>query len=143
MADYPQNHRGPHHNLFFIGLSAFFIFDYSTQFAETDLRLLMRPTTHPLVMAGPLFQPIRGFLFGIAFFLLRDFLFGKPRGWLTLWIVLVIIGILSTFGPAPGSIVPNRKFAVILSAFSCITRTLFCALLPALPASNAWPPTSS
>ncbi len=86
------------------GILAFTIFDYSTQFSETDLRLLMRQTDHPLVMAGPLFQPIRGFLFGIAFFLLREVLFGKKNGWLTMWIVLVIMGILSTFGPTLGSI---------------------------------------
>lgn len=86
------------------GILAFTIFDYSTQFAETDLRLLMRQTDHPLVMAGPLFQPIRGFLFGIAFYLLREVLFGKKNGWLTMWLVLIIMGILSTFGPSPGSI---------------------------------------
>jgi len=55
-------------------------------------------------MAGPLFQPIRGLLFGIAFFLLRDVIFGRKLGWLVLWIVLVVIGIISSFGPAPGSI---------------------------------------
>jgi hypothetical protein len=60
---------------FLMGLLAFFIFDYSTQF-----------------------------LFGIAFYLLREVLFGKKYGWLITWVVLVIIGILSPFGPAPGSI---------------------------------------
>jgi hypothetical protein len=89
---------------FLIGLLALFFFDYSTQYAETSLRLLMRPTTHPLVIAGPLFQPIRGFLFGIAFYLLSEVLFGKKNGWLIMWVVLVIIGILSPFGPAPGSV---------------------------------------
>ena len=89
---------------FLMGLLAFFIFDYTTQYSETSLNLLMRPTTEPIVMAGPLFQPIRGFLFGIAFYLLREVFFGKKLGWLTMWIVLVIIGILSPFGPAPGSI---------------------------------------
>lgn len=89
---------------FLMGLLAFFIFDYSTQYAETSLNLLMRQTTEPIVMAGPLFQPIRGFLFGIAFYLLREVFFGKKYGWLITWVVLVIIGILSPFGPAPGSI---------------------------------------
>ncbi|MEZ4714809.1 MAG: hypothetical protein R2851_01760 [Caldilineaceae bacterium] len=28
----------------------------------------------------------------------------RPRGWLTLWIMLVVVGIFSTFGPAPGSV---------------------------------------
>jgi hypothetical protein len=89
---------------FLMGVLAFFLFDYSTQYAETSLNLLMRPATDPLVMAGPLFQPIRGLLFGITFYLLRDVFFGKKYGWLIMWVVLVIIGILSTFGPAPGSI---------------------------------------
>ena len=89
---------------FLMGILAFFLFDYSAQYAETSLRLLMRQTTEPMVMAGPLFQPIRGFLFGIAFYLLREVFFGKKNGWLIMWVVLVIIGILSPFGPAPGSI---------------------------------------
>jgi hypothetical protein len=89
---------------FLMGVLAFFLFDYSTQYAETSLNLLMRPTTDPLVMAGPLFQPIRGFLFGIAFYLLREVFFGKKYGWMIMWVVLVIIGILSPFGPAPDSI---------------------------------------
>ena len=40
----------------------------------------------------------------MAFYLLRGSLFGRRRGWLVLWAVLVIVGILSTFGPAPSSI---------------------------------------
>jgi hypothetical protein len=89
---------------FLVGLLAFVFLDYSTQYAETSLRLLMRQTTDPLVMAGPLFQPIRGLLFGLAFYLLREVLFGKPNGWLITWAVLLILGIISPFGPAPGSI---------------------------------------
>jgi len=64
----------------------------------------MRQTDDPLVMAGVLFQPIRGLLFGIVFWLLRDTLFLKKNGWLVAWITLVIVGIFSTFGPAPGSL---------------------------------------
>ena len=64
----------------------------------------MRPATHPLVKAGVLFQPVRGFLFGIIFYLLRDVLFVEANGWLIMWAMLVFIGIFSTFAPAPGSI---------------------------------------
>jgi hypothetical protein len=64
----------------------------------------MRQTDEPLVMAGPLFQPIRGLLFGLVFYLLRAPLFGSGRGWLVLWIVLGVVGILGPFGPAPGSV---------------------------------------
>ena len=55
-------------------------------------------------MAGPLFQPIRGLLFAIAFYPLRTVLFGRKNGWLAMWLVLVMVGILSTFGPSPGSV---------------------------------------
>jgi hypothetical protein len=89
---------------FVFGLLASTVFDYGRLYAETNLSLLMRQTSDPLVMAGPLFQPIRGILFGIVFYLLRDILFRRKNGWLVMWIVLVVVGILSSFGPAPGSI---------------------------------------
>lgn len=89
---------------FLVGLLAFIVFDYTTRFAEPGLSSLMRQTDHPLVAAGPLFQPIRGFLFGVVFYLLRDRLFRREDGWLVAWIMLVVVGIFSTFGPTPGSI---------------------------------------
>lgn len=89
---------------FIMGLLASTLFNYGRLYAETSLNLLMRQTSEPMVMAGPLFQPIRGFLFGIVFFLLRDTLFRRKNGWLVMWILLVVVGILSPFGPSPGSI---------------------------------------
>lgn len=55
-------------------------------------------------MAGPLLQPIRGVIFALAFDPLRNVLFARGRGWLTLWWILLALGVLSTFGPAPGSV---------------------------------------
>lgn len=89
---------------FIMGVLASTLLNYGRMYAETSLNLLMRQTSEPLVMAGPLFQPIRGLLFGIAFFLVRDVVFGRKFGWLVMWIVLIIIGIISCFGPAPGSV---------------------------------------
>jgi hypothetical protein len=89
---------------FVMGLLASILFDYGRFFAESSLNVMMRPTSDPLVMAGPLFQPIRGVLFGIVFYLLREPFFGKKRGWLVMWLTLVVLGILGTFGPAPGSL---------------------------------------
>ncbi len=89
---------------FAMGLLAFSLLDYSARFAEPPLSHFMRQTDDPLVMAGVLFQPLRGLLFGMVFYLLRDSLFTKQSGWLTAWIMLFIVGIFSTFGPAPGSI---------------------------------------
>jgi hypothetical protein len=89
---------------FAVGIIAFSLLDYTARFADPALTSLMRQTDDPLVQAGVLFQPIRGVLFGLVFYLLRDVLFRQKNGWLTLWITLVVIGIVSTFGTAPGSI---------------------------------------
>jgi uncharacterized membrane protein len=89
---------------FAVGLVAFSLFNYSAQFADPVLSSLMRQTDDPLVQAGVLFQPIRGVLFGLVFYLLRDVLFRQKNGWLIMWVTLVVIGIISTFGTAPGSI---------------------------------------
>ena len=89
---------------FVFGVLAMFVFDYGRLYAETDLRFLMRPTTDPVVMAGPLFQPIRGLLFGALLFMLRETFVSTHWGWLRLWLVLVVFGILGTPGPVPGSL---------------------------------------
>lgn len=65
---------------------------------------IFRPITDPMVMAGPLLQPIRGVVFALAFYPIRYSLLGSKLGWLKLWWLLVALGVLSTFGPAPGSI---------------------------------------
>src|SRR5512141_3375001 len=90
---------------FLVGVLAFLTLDYAkTVYSDPSVAASSRPTSDPLVMAGPLFQPIRGFLFGIVFYLLRDPIFRRPRGWLTLWVTLVVIGILGQFIGGPGSI---------------------------------------
>lgn len=89
---------------FLIGLLSFTFFDYASKFADPTVANLMRQTSDPLVAAGPLFQVIRGFLFGIAFYFLREIIFVRKNGWLVLWLVLAIVGVLSPFGAAPSSI---------------------------------------
>lgn len=78
---------------FFVGLLAFTLFNYSARFADPALSSFMRQTNDPLVAAGVLFQPLRGLLFGIVFYLLRDILFSTKNGWLVAWVTLVIVGI--------------------------------------------------
>ena len=89
---------------FVAGLLAYRIGGYEKTFAQPPLSYFMRPTSDRLVMAGPLFQPIRGVIFASALYPLRRVLFDKPRGWLTLWWLLLALGVLSTFGPSPGSV---------------------------------------
>ncbi|MBL8095053.1 MAG: hypothetical protein JNL73_12865 [Anaerolineales bacterium] len=89
---------------FVIGLLASTLFDYAGLFAQPGLGAYMRAIDDRWVMAGPLFQPVRGALFGLVIYLLRQPTLQARRGWLTLWFVLVAVGILNTFGPTPGSI---------------------------------------
>ena len=89
---------------FVAGILAYTLGDYARTYAEPPLSHLMRPTTDRWVMAGPLFQPVRGVIFALALYPLRSVIFAERRGWLTLWWLLLALGVLSTFGPAPGSV---------------------------------------
>jgi hypothetical protein len=80
------------------------LLNYAERFARPEMVCWMRPTTDAMVMAGVLFQPLRGMIFALVFFPLQQSLFEKRYGWLLLWWLLVGLGILATFGPAPGSI---------------------------------------
>ena len=89
---------------FLAGLVAANLFNYAGLFAIPSLAGFMRPYDDVWVMLGPLFQPVRGVLFALAFYPLRESLFNRKYGWLATWWLLVAIGILSTYGPTPGSI---------------------------------------
>lgn len=89
---------------FLAGILAYTLGGYEKTFAEPPLSHFMRPTSDRLVMAGPLFQPIRGLIIAAALYPLRSVLFAERRGWLILWWLLLALGVLSTYGPAPGSV---------------------------------------
>ena len=86
-----------------VGFLAFTVLDYGRLFAQPHMKVVMRQTDDPWVMAGPLLQPVRGLMFALAFYPLQGVLFGRKDGWLVLWLELVILGILSPFGASPGS----------------------------------------
>ena len=67
---------------FVMGVFAYLVFDYSRLYAETSYKYIMRQTSEPLVMAGPLFQPLRGLIFGVAFCIPRRSFFEQEHGWL-------------------------------------------------------------
>jgi hypothetical protein len=87
---------------FLMGALAAYFLNYAAEMARPGSG--MRPMSDPLVMAGPLFQPLRGLVFALVFYPLRECLFGKKNGWLLMGWMLIALGILSTFGPAGGSI---------------------------------------
>lgn len=88
----------------FMGIIASAALHYREEYAKPEIACYMRQLSDPMVMAGPLFQPIRGLVFALAFYPLRDVLFGRRRGWLVMSWLLVALGILGTFGPAPASL---------------------------------------
>jgi len=89
---------------FIMGLLALALLDYRTAFEGPVTREYMRQVDDPLIALGPGLQFIRGILFAVVFYLLRDTLFGRKNGWLIMWVMLVSLGILSTFAAAPGSV---------------------------------------
>ena len=89
---------------FSMGLLALAFLDYRTAFDSPITREYMRQVDDPLIALGPSLQFVRGILFAVVFYLLRDTLFGRKNGWLIMWVMLVSLGILSTFAAAPGSV---------------------------------------
>jgi hypothetical protein len=89
---------------FIVGLVAFNLFNYASDFAQADMRTWMRQTDDPIVGLGPALQVIRGILFALAFYPLQEILFKRKNGWLITWLLLISLGIFSTFAPASGSV---------------------------------------
>jgi len=87
-----------------VGILAFNLLDYATLYAAPDMAGIMRQTTDPIILAGPLVQPVRGLVFALAIYPLRQVFLTREHGWLLLWWLLLALGIISTFGPAPGSV---------------------------------------
>lgn len=89
---------------FLMGILAYNFLNYEDSFVAGALENYMRPTDSPWVAAGPGLQWVRGIIFALAFYPLRESFFGRKNGWLLLFWVLTALGILSTFGAAPGSV---------------------------------------
>jgi hypothetical protein len=87
---------------FFMGVLAAHFLNYAASMARPESG--MRQMNDPLVMAGPLFQPLRGLVFATVFYPLRERLFCRRDGWLVMAWILIGVGILSTFSAATGSI---------------------------------------
>lgn len=89
---------------FVAGMLAFFLLDYAAVFQSEHFACWMRPTTSKWVALGPGLQWIRGLVFAAALYPFRHVFLEGARGWLKLWGLLLGLGILSTYGPSPGSV---------------------------------------
>lgn len=89
---------------FMLGLIMSKFLNYGTLFGQEIIKDYMRPIDSLYVLAGPFLQPVRGFLFALALWPIRDIILVKKQGWLILWGIFIVFGILSTPAAAPSSI---------------------------------------
>lgn len=89
---------------FTTGVIGSILLDYSTRMIRPDVAPIIRDMSDPILIASPLFQPIRAALLAIVFYLLRDVLFRNRKGWLKMWCLLVVVGILTPFSASWGGI---------------------------------------
>ena len=89
---------------FLAGLAAVFLLDYRGQFLSETLGCYMLPVDAPLVALGPAFQVVRGLIAAAVLYPFRRVFLDPPRGWLLLWALVVGLSVLSSTGPAPGSV---------------------------------------
>jgi membrane protein CcdC involved in cytochrome C biogenesis len=89
---------------FVMGLIASILLDYRVAFENPPLSYLMRSIDSPWVAAGPILQVIRGLIFSVVLWIIKDSFLFKEYGWLKLWGLIVGLSVLSSTGPAPGSI---------------------------------------
>ncbi|WP_034440005.1 hypothetical protein [Clostridium ihumii] len=76
------------------------LFDYQSTLAQAG----MRDTNSLIVGLAPVFQIVRGALFGIVLWVFRNSFINSKYGWLIIWMMIVIVGLVNTPSTAPGSI---------------------------------------
>ena len=88
---------------FVFGLVMSNLLGYEELFQREIIRDFMLPLNSHAVL-GVAMQPIRGLLFALALWPIWDVFLEKKNGWLKLWGIFLVFGILSTTGAAPSSI---------------------------------------
>ena len=117
------------------------LFDYHSLFTMEGVKDFMKEVGGTSTHIGPWVNVLRGILFGLALLLFKDSFIGQKFGWLKLWGILSIIGIINTPGPAPFSIegVVYTKLPLkfhLLGAPEILIQTLMFSYLVAKPSNN-------
>ena len=89
---------------FIMGLIASFLLDYKVAFEQPPLSCFMRSIDSPWVAIGPVLQVVRGLIFSVVLWVFKESFLLEKYGWLKVWGLIVGLSVLSTTGPAPGSI---------------------------------------
>ena len=91
--------------LFFaLGLNVIVYYENNPDPAIQGYQGIFRATDSAWVAAGPLFNVLRGLLFGLVLYPFRETLVTRKWGWLYLWALFLVLALFSTIGPGPGSI---------------------------------------
>ncbi|ULQ58518.1 hypothetical protein K7I13_08000 [Brucepastera parasyntrophica] len=80
------------------------VFNYKELFQLGNAEYFMRPFDSISSLIGPVIQIVRGLLFGLVLLRLKESVIETKRGWLKLWAIIVVIGIINTPGPGFSSI---------------------------------------
>ncbi len=80
------------------------LFNYDELFQLGNVKYFMRDAYGISSLIGPIFQILRGAMFGAILLLIKDSFMNKPWAWLKLWIIIAGLGIICTPGPTPASI---------------------------------------
>lgn len=75
------------------------LFRYDELYQQENIKFFMRAVGGSSSVLGPLFQALRGLLFGLILLLLKDSILPQKYGWLKLWIIIAGIGIINAPGP--------------------------------------------
>ena len=89
---------------FIVGILAMNIFNYKDVFTSGNLSSFMKPTDSAVVALGPSLQILRGLIFALVLWPFKAIFLNEKYGWRKLWMLFIGLSILSTFGPALGSI---------------------------------------
>ena len=89
---------------FICGLIFSNLFHYDDIFQIDVIKNFMRGYDSPMIMLGPILQPIRGLIFALGIWPIKKIIIDQKYGWLVLWNIIVLFGILSTPSAAPASI---------------------------------------
>jgi hypothetical protein len=91
--------------LFFgLGLNVIVYYEANPDPIMRGYQEIFRATDSALVAAGPLFNIIRGLLFGLVLYPFRETFITRKWGWAYLWVLFLVFALFSTIGPGPGSI---------------------------------------
>ena len=85
-------------------LAAFAVPGGHMMYSIPEMDIYFRPISSPHVMAGTLFQLMRGPIIAIGIYPFRQVFIQDKWGWLYLWGLFLTLSVLAPAGAAPGSI---------------------------------------